>query len=259
MKYYLYRHIREDKNEPFYIGIGSKGKQDIMYHTYSRAIALHKDNSIWLRIVAKTNWHYEILFESDNRELVLNKEREFIQLYGRICNKTGSLANLTLGGEQNDGYIFTPEQRKKISDSQKGKPGRRTGTTLTEQQLEKRSVISTEVANRPEMIEYRRKLATGNKYHLGHQHSEESKNRMRISAKNRGLNCITVPCVLEDTISGLSWSAESIAALARICPLSLSTLNRLSQGITVSTKTNNRYKFTKNVQQNTVQKQKGSN
>lgn len=26
-KYYLYRHIRLDKNEPFYIGIGTKGNK----------------------------------------------------------------------------------------------------------------------------------------------------------------------------------------------------------------------------------------
>lgn len=25
-KYYLYRHIRNDKNEPFYIGVGTKSK-----------------------------------------------------------------------------------------------------------------------------------------------------------------------------------------------------------------------------------------
>ena len=29
IKYYLYRHIRLDKDEPFYIGIGIVYKQDI--------------------------------------------------------------------------------------------------------------------------------------------------------------------------------------------------------------------------------------
>lgn len=30
-KYYLYRHIRLDKNEPFYIGIGTKNKHKYPY------------------------------------------------------------------------------------------------------------------------------------------------------------------------------------------------------------------------------------
>lgn len=38
-KYYLYRHIRLDKNEPFYIGIGTKRNRyhPNMYSEYRRA------------------------------------------------------------------------------------------------------------------------------------------------------------------------------------------------------------------------------
>ena len=100
-KYYVYQHIREDKNEVFYIGIGTKSKQDLKYNTYSRA--------------SKTNWKFEILFESDNRKEVEQMEINLIAKYGRKCDKSGCLANLTLGGESNLGYKHTKEAIKKIS------------------------------------------------------------------------------------------------------------------------------------------------
>lgn len=45
-KFYVYQHIREDKNEIFYIGIGTKSKQDLKCNTYSRAYSKHIDNNI---------------------------------------------------------------------------------------------------------------------------------------------------------------------------------------------------------------------
>lgn len=33
-KYYVYQHIREDKNEIFYIGIGTRSKQDLRCNTW---------------------------------------------------------------------------------------------------------------------------------------------------------------------------------------------------------------------------------
>ena len=104
MKYYVYQHIREDKNEVFYIGIGTKSNQDLKCNTYSRAYSKHLDNNIWLKIVAKTKWRYEILFEFDTREEVQNKEIELIAKYGRKYDSSGNLVNLTLGGESNLGY-----------------------------------------------------------------------------------------------------------------------------------------------------------
>ena len=61
-KYYVYQHIREDKNEIFYIGIGTKSKQDLNCNTYSRAYSKHVDNNIWLKIFDNTKWKFEILF-----------------------------------------------------------------------------------------------------------------------------------------------------------------------------------------------------
>jgi len=71
---YVYRHIRLDKNEPFYIGIGS----DI---TYKRANEKARRNNIWKKIVAKSDYEIEILFDDITYDEAKLKEIEFINLY----------------------------------------------------------------------------------------------------------------------------------------------------------------------------------
>jgi len=105
----VYRHIRTDLNQPFYIGIGSN---------YKRAYQKEKRNSYWQNIVSKTNYEIEILFENVSREFAIKKEKEFIKLYGRKDLKTGILCNMTDGGE---GSInISNKLRKKISNAHKG-------------------------------------------------------------------------------------------------------------------------------------------
>lgn len=115
-KYYLYRHIRLDKNEPFYIGIGTKYKK---YHTfkreYSRAFQRRGRNVFWKRVVAKANYKVEILYESNDYNFLKTKEIEFIKLYGRRNTNTGSLVNLSDGGEGNVGMIPSKLARQKSS------------------------------------------------------------------------------------------------------------------------------------------------
>jgi len=74
---YIYRHIRLDKNEPFYIGIS---KSNI---NYKRAFNTTARNSFWKNIVSKTEYEVEILLESDDYEFIKQKEVEFLSLYGR--------------------------------------------------------------------------------------------------------------------------------------------------------------------------------
>ena len=172
------------------------------------------------------------------------KEKELILLYGRKFNNTGILANFTLGGEKNKGYLHTLEAKNKISKRLKGK--KRISYVIYDNDLrQKLSKIQKEIANRPEMIELRRNIAKGNSYHLGHKHSEESKKRMSESAKKRGINAITIKCKLIDIENNIEWEGESIKDLSNKVPISLSTLSRLSQGIKVSKKIMNTYKFIK--------------
>lgn len=89
---YLYRHIRLDKNEPFYIGIGSD-------ENYKRAYQKESRNKHWKNIVAKTLYEVEILLDNLTWEEACKKEIEFIALYGRNDLKQGSLVNMTNGGD----------------------------------------------------------------------------------------------------------------------------------------------------------------
>jgi hypothetical protein len=77
---YVYRHIRLDKNEPFYIGIGK-------IPNYKRAYLKSIRNVIWKQIANKTSYEIEILCDDLSWEDAMIKEQEFIALYGRIDNK----------------------------------------------------------------------------------------------------------------------------------------------------------------------------
>lgn len=94
-KYYLYRHIRLDKNEPFYIGVGTKSKWG---NLYKRATNTKMRNFMWLGVFNKTSIEVDILLESDDLSYISTKEEEFISLYGRKCNNTGTLVNIDKGG-----------------------------------------------------------------------------------------------------------------------------------------------------------------
>lgn len=97
----VYRHIRKDKNEPFYIGIGADEK---------RAFSLKSRNDYWKKIVMKTEYEIEILFDDLTWEEACEKEKEFIALYGRKDLGNGSLVNMTDGGE---GFLSLSYDAKK--------------------------------------------------------------------------------------------------------------------------------------------------
>ena len=108
---YLYRHIRLDKNEPFYIGIGSDSNGK-----YSRAFAIKTGrNPLHQNILNKTVVEVEILLDDLTWEEACEKEKEFIKLYGRIDLGVGCLSNMTNGGEGVFGKIVTDEMKNYLS------------------------------------------------------------------------------------------------------------------------------------------------
>jgi len=112
---YVYKHIRLDKNEPFYIGIGfdNNGKYK-RAHQYGR-------NRIWQNVVNKTDYVVEIIEDNLPNEEVFEREKHWIKEFGRLNNNTGILSNLTDGGEATLGWIPSDETRKKISEANKGR------------------------------------------------------------------------------------------------------------------------------------------
>lgn len=132
-KYYLYRHIRLDKNEPFYIGVGTKSKRVLTTEgkvSYTRAFEKYRRNKIWASIYNKTEMAVEIVLETNDIEFIEQKEKEFIALYGRIITKDGILANMATGGYFTNNfhkpYNNTDKQKerlRKFIEASKGRKG----------------------------------------------------------------------------------------------------------------------------------------
>lgn len=164
MKHYLYTHTRQDTNNIFYIGIGTKSKLDIRYNYFSRANSKYKRNTYWHNIVKlNPNYIIDIIEESDDYEYIKSREIELISFYGRHDLKKGTLANCTDGGDGNLCRIWTEESKKKLSDSKKGKPANFT----------------------KDYLEALRKRMLGNKYTLGYIPSIETREKLSRVAKGR--------------------------------------------------------------------------
>lgn len=112
--HYLYRHIRLDKNEPFYIGIGSYEQGCKKYKMYERANLKIRRNNIWNSIFEKTKYRVDIVLEVNDLDLINEKEKEFVKLYGRINLGTGILANLTDGGKGIDNSVELKASRERF-------------------------------------------------------------------------------------------------------------------------------------------------
>jgi len=176
---YVYRHIRLDKNVPFYIGIGSD-------NDFKRAYCLKKRNNYWSHIVNKYQYEVEILIDDLTWEEACEKEKEFIALYGREDLNLGTLTNLTNGGDGAFGLRFSDESRKKMSDSQKNK-----------------KPISDETRERMRKASQSRDTVS----HLrGKKHSDETKQKMKLNMK--GVKKITKECPYCGLIGGAPQMAQ---------------------------------------------------
>jgi hypothetical protein len=168
----LYRHIRKDKNEPFYVGIGK---------TEKRAYQIHNRNKHWKNIADK-GFDVQILFDDLSWEDACKKEIEFIKLYGRNDNGTGILCNMTDGGDGQLGNIHNlgkkrtdPEFKKRMSEIAKNR-------TYSEETREKMRLAKLGKKRPERTLEHRLKLSIVQK---GKPKSEEAKKNMSLSHKNK--------------------------------------------------------------------------
>jgi hypothetical protein len=165
----VYRHIRLDSNKVFYIGIGTE------YRAYSK----HHRNNWWKKVVNKTDYKVEILYNNLTKDLACELEIFLIEIYGRKDLNKGDLVNMTDGGE---GTVNKSEEvRKKISENLKGKPSGMLGKKMSD--------------------EHKAKIGAANKISLkgnvpwmkGKKHSEETKKNIGLkgigrTAWNKGIN-----------------------------------------------------------------------
>jgi hypothetical protein len=142
----VYRHVRLDTNKVFYVGIGENIKRAYIKSKQHR-------NNFWINITNKCDYKVEILFENVTWEEACLKEKELIQLYGRVDLGLGTLVNLTDGGEGSVGMkhsiktlnkmseiakkrparVWTEESKLKLSNSLKGRPPSNKGKSMTEE------------------------------------------------------------------------------------------------------------------------------
>lgn len=122
--YYIYGHTRLDKNVMFYIG---KSTKNLNFGTFKKihkrafSKAKRARNNFWFKVINKTQYRVEILFESASEEEVFAKERELIKLYGRVDLGTGTLVNFTDGGEGLSNLV-RKVQYKRGKDNKVSKP-----------------------------------------------------------------------------------------------------------------------------------------
>lgn len=189
--FYIYRHIRHDKDEVFYVGKGTFTRR----RQYRQAFRL-KTNRFWKAIIAKCGgYDIEIMMEFDDEDAAFAKEREMIALYGRRDLGAGTLVNMTDGGEGAIGHVQNDEHKKRISQALKGKSNHWKGKTFTDEHKHK---IGVSGRGKIRSEETRRRMSNAQRGHvisigtrqklrianIGKRHTEEA--RQKISAAQRG-------------------------------------------------------------------------
>jgi hypothetical protein len=171
---YVYKHIRLDTNEVFYIGIG-KNK--------SRAYSKTHRNEYWHSIVNKAGYSIEIIEDGITWQEAVLKEIELIEYYGRKDKGIGTLVNMTNGGDGAVGLIHSEESKKKRSDSAKGKKRKPHSEEAKKKMSETRKALKGKLQPRSE--ECKQKLSEIRKALKGKLplHTEESKRKISESVK----------------------------------------------------------------------------
>lgn len=161
----VYKHIRKDSREVFYVGIGKNRER-----AYSQA----NRNKHWKHIVEKVGYEVIILREDITWKEACNLEKNLIKEYGRRDLKAGTLVNMTDGGEgienpseelrQKLRYKKTEDHIQKLRDAIKG-------TKQSKETIKKRLAH-----NFHQTKDYREKQRNS---HLGIPRSEETKEKLR--------------------------------------------------------------------------------
>ena len=139
-----------------------------------------------------------------NKDDACSIEKELIKKYGRICDKSGILTNISIGGDiASLGVIFSEEHRNKISESNKGRKISeetrlkmklaKSGKKLTEEHKLKLSKVRIGLKLSDDS---KKKISIGNfgnKKCLGRKMTEDNKiklskaNRIKVMCLNNGI------------------------------------------------------------------------
>jgi hypothetical protein len=163
IRHYVYELRHPETNNVYYVGKGNSRRSRYNDHV-NEAYRLIDGRKVQNNIRAgKTRKLIEQglaplfvkVFETLNENTAFEKEIELILHYGRININTGTLSNLTEGGEGVSGWEHTDEAKAKISKAH-------TGRKMSEKQKQQLSEI-----------------------HTGMKHTEQTKQKISISSKAR--------------------------------------------------------------------------
>jgi len=103
-KYCVYFHKSKLNNVVFYVGIGN----------YKRPYSKRSRTKFWKNVSEKHGYIIDIVHKELTFEEACELEIYYIRLFGRLDISSGTLVNLTDGGEGSVGYKHTDESKEKI-------------------------------------------------------------------------------------------------------------------------------------------------
>lgn len=164
--FYIYAYLRKD-GTPYYIGKGCKNR------------AWNKNH----KIKTPEDKSKIIIMESNLTEIgALALERFYIRWYGRKCDNTGILRNLTEGGDGLSGHTFSYTHRKKISKAL-------TGRNFSKEHCQRISISKKGISvglGKTISEETRKKISKTKEGNT--KLSEETKRKLSIAAKGKKIH-----------------------------------------------------------------------
>ena len=199
---YLYRDI---DGTPIYAG---KGKRDRAFGHITNDT--HLGRLLRKRLRDGHKIEPEFLCKDVDEEFAFFVEVETIRHYGRKDLGIGTLLNLTDGGEGSSGYVFSIEDRAKVSVAGKGR--------ITSEETKKK--LAAQRTGRKCSVETKAKISVlkkGNQNSLGIKRSDESKVKQSIAMKdklpwNKGISmCEEQKDKISETLKGRKQTTEEKA------------------------------------------------
>lgn len=152
-----------DTNKIRYIGFSTQPQKRYLKHLSKNKLTTHK--ACWVRSLQNKGLKpfMEIIDEASELNWK-EKEKHYIRLFKSFGAK---LVNSTIGGDGLNGYVYTPEVRKKISEAGKGRVSANKGKKYSEEQNKKTHGDKWKQSmSKPRTLEYRQKLSIVHKERL---------------------------------------------------------------------------------------------